>query len=216
MRAWVYNYVMGKITDIAPQKRNRSRVSVFIDGDFVCGLDAVTAAAARIKIGDEISADELLSIVRKSEVNSAFERGVSYLSRVPRSRKEILRHLIDKGYDKDVASEALERLDAYHYTDDRVYADSYIRSKSKNYGKFRLQAELRQKGVDSEIIDELLDENEEDGTAAARKYMRTHPNADVNKLKRYLAGHGYSWDAISTTVSNIYDEYFSDSADDEY
>lgn len=207
---------MGKITDIAPQKRNRSRVSVFIDGEFVCGLDAVTAAAARIKIGDEISADELLSIVRKSEVNSAFERGVSYLSSVPRSRKEILRHLIDKGYDRDVAKEALERLDAYHYTDDRVYAESYIRSKSKNYGKFRLQAELRQKGVDSEIIDELLDENEEDGTAAARKYMRTHPSADVNKLKRYLASHGYSWDAISATVSSIYDEYFSNSADDEY
>lgn len=211
----VYNYGMGKITDIAPQKRNRSRVSVFIDGEFICGLDAVTAAAARIKIGDEISEDELKSVVKKSEVNSAFERGVSYLSSVPRSRREIERYLLGKGYDKDIVLEAIERLDLYHYVDDRAYAESYIRSKSKTSGVFRLKAELKQKGIDSAIIDELLDESDEDCTAAARKYMRSHPSADVNKLKRYLAGRGFSWDAISSTVSAIYEEYFSDDDYDE-
>ena len=45
---------MGKITDIKPQARNKSRVSVYIDGRFCCGLEKITAALHRLKIGDEI------------------------------------------------------------------------------------------------------------------------------------------------------------------
>ncbi|MCX4314172.1 MAG: hypothetical protein OSJ83_10025, partial [Clostridia bacterium] len=48
-RARVYIHTVGKITDIARQKRNTSRVSVFIDDEFVCGLDAVTAVAAPVR-----------------------------------------------------------------------------------------------------------------------------------------------------------------------
>jgi hypothetical protein len=93
---------VGKITDIARQKRNTSRVSVFIDDEFVCGLDAVTAVAARLKIGDEITAEHLREIVFDSEVNSAFERAVSYLSRSPRTRREIERYLREKDYEKEL------------------------------------------------------------------------------------------------------------------
>ncbi|MCH5160456.1 MAG: RecX family transcriptional regulator [Clostridiales bacterium] len=197
---------MGKITDIAKQKRNPSRVSVFIDGEFVCGLDAVAAASARIKIGDEITADELKKVVFSSEVNSAFERAVSYLSSVPRSKSEIRQKLRDKGYDRDVIDEAIVRLVSYRYIDDRAYAECYIKSKGKQYGKFRLSAELRKKGVSTEIIDELLDDGDEDGTAAARKYLRSHPSCDVQKLKRFLAGRGFSWDAILRTISDLSEE----------
>ncbi len=205
---------MGKITDIARQKRNTSRVSVFIDGEFVCGLDAVAAASARIKIGDEITAEELKKVVFSSEVNSAFERGVSYLSSVPRSKREIEQKLRDKGYDREVIDEAVSRLVSYKYIDDRAYAECYIRSKSKQYGKFRLAAELKKKGVGSDIIDELLDDGHEDATAAARKYLRAHPTSDVPRLKRFLAGRGFSWDAISSAINEVSDEM--QSSNDEF
>lgn len=87
---------MGKITDIQKQKRNKTRVSVYIDGEFVCGLDEITAASARIKIGDEISADELKAVVCRSEINSAFERAVNYVSYAPRARREVERYLSEK------------------------------------------------------------------------------------------------------------------------
>lgn len=206
---------MGKITDIARQKRNTSRVSVFIDGEFACGLDAVAAAGARIKIGDEITAEELKKVVFSSEVNSAFDRAASYLSSVPRSRREVYIKLRDKGYDKDVIDETMSRLAAYKYVDDKAYAECYIKSKSKQYGKFRLAAELKKKGVSSEIIDELLnDGGGEDATDAARKYLRAHPSADVPRLKRFLAGRGFSWDAVSCAVSEVADEM--QSSDDDY
>ena len=144
---------MGKITDITKQKRNKTRVNIFIDGEFVCGLDEVAVASARFKIGDEISADEFKNLVKKSELNSAFERAVGYLGLAPRARKEISRYLKDKGYDGEVIDATLAKLDAYHYIDDYGYAQTYIKSKSKKYGAFRIAAELRQKGISSDIID---------------------------------------------------------------
>ncbi|MCM1367208.1 MAG: RecX family transcriptional regulator [Roseburia sp.] len=207
---------MGKITDISAQKRNKSRVSVFIDGEFVCGLDAVTAVSSRIRIGDEITADELKKLVAESEKNSAFEKAVGYLSASPRSKKEIRTYLLNKGYDLEVVVSTVEKLDAYRYTDDHAYAQSYIRSKSKKYGNFRIAAELRQKGIASDIISELLDENSEDGAVEiARKYLNTHRSADVQKLKRFLSSRGFSWDAIATAVRALdEDGAFSDGADD--
>ena len=48
---------MGKITDVTRQKKKDTRVSIFVDGEFVCGLDELTFAQSRIAIGDEIEID---------------------------------------------------------------------------------------------------------------------------------------------------------------
>lgn len=195
---------MGKITDISRQKRNKTRVSVFIDGEFVCGLDAVAAASARIKIGDEITPDELKSLMAKSESNSAFERAVAYLSTAPRAEKEIRRYLHDKGYTDDIVNKTVDKLNSYHYIDDMLYAQTYIKSKAKKYGNFRIASELRQKGVAREIIDELLDDNDEDGIdGIAERYLASHGNHDRQKLKRFLAGRGFSWESISAAISRL-------------
>ena len=201
---------MGKITDISRQKRVKTRFSVYIDGQFVCGLDEVTVASSRIAIGDEIDAEKLKELVFTSEVNCAFERAVSYLSNSPRSRKEVYMYLVGKGYDKKIVLEVLGKLDSYKYIDDRAYAELYIKSKSGKYGAFRIAAELKQKGVDGKIIDELLEDTEEDAEGVARKYLKSHRGADIQKLKRFLASRGYSWDAISSAVSALGDELSSE------
>ncbi len=207
---------MGKITDIQKQKRNRTRVSIFIDGEFVCGLDEVAAASARLKIGDEITADELKSVMEKSELNSAFERAVGYLSIAPRAKKEIYKYLLDKGYDKAIIMQTIDKLVAYHYIDDYLYAQTYIRSKSKKYGSFRISAELKQKGIAQSVIDELLDDAPEDNiTDIAQKYIRSHKSADRQKLKRFLAGRGFSWDSINSVVAQLSSE-LDGSGDDDY
>ncbi len=195
---------MGRITDIVRQKRNKTRVSIFIDDEFVCGLDEVTALSARLKIGDDVDENELKKIFYESELNSAFERAVGYLSFSPRARKEIERYLTDKGYDTEVVAAALDRLVAYRYVDDRAYAESYVKSKSKRYGSFRLAAELKRKGVAQDVIDELLDDSGDNGiTDVAKKYLRSHRTADKQKLKRFLAGRGFGWDSITDAVSAL-------------
>lgn len=209
---------MGKITDIAEQRRNKSRVSVFIDGEFACGLDAVTAASARIKIGDEITAEELKRISHDSEVNSAFERAVGYLSHAPRAKGEIRKYLSVKGYASDVIDATLDKLITYRYVDDYAYAQSFIKSKSKRYGVMRIVSELKRRGISSDIIDELTEDGECDNgiTDVALKYLRSHRSADKQKLKRFLAGRGFAWDAISSAVSALEERgAFDGDGDDE-
>ncbi len=217
---------MGKITDICKQKRNPSRVSVFIDGEFVCGLDAVTAAAARLAIGDEITSEKLHDVIFDSEVNSGFERAVGYISALPRSKREMIAYLRGKGYDADVINAVISRMEGYRYIDDREYAKVFISSKSKKYGKLRLTAELKKRGVDGNIIKELLTNDDSDDEAytevdgaldTARRYLKSHRSADVNKLKRYLAGRGFTWDSIYAAVRALddNDELPSGNTDDE-
>lgn len=211
---------MGKITDISKQKRVKTRVNIYIDGEFACGLDEVTVAAARIKLGDEITAEELKELAGKSEINSAFERAVGYLSAAPRAKREIEKYLRDKGYDVETISAVIEKLVAYRYIDDTAYATSYIRSKLKKYGSFRIKAELRKKGIPDSVIDELLadgEDTEDDGALdVARKYIRSHGEVDVQKLKRFLAGRGYSWDRIARTVDALRSDGVFDSSDDDF
>ena len=208
---------MGKITDIQKQKRNKTRVSIFIDDEFVCGLDEVAVASSRFKIGDSITAEELKSVMQKSELNSAFERAVGYLSTAPRAKKEIQRYLTDKGYDKDIVRQTIEKLDSYHYIDDYLYAQTYIKSKSKKYGSFRISSELRQKGIAQIVIDELLSDGGDDNAVeVASKYLKSHKSADKQKLKRFLAGRGFSWDSINAAVAKLSDAFDGQADDIDY
>lgn len=208
---------MGRITDISRQKRNKTRVNIYIDDEFVCGLDEMAVATARFKIGDEISPERLKELVRASELNSAFERAVGYLGPSPHSKKEVERYLYGKGYDKSVIADTLDKLTQYRYVDDRAFAALYIKSKSKKYGSFRIAAELKQKGVDARIIAELTEgETDNNATDIALKYLKSHRNADKQKLKRFLAGRGFSWDSISSTVSELAERGAFDGGEEEF
>lgn len=209
---------MGKVTDIKKQIHNNSRVSIFLDGEFACGLDELALMTLRIKVGDELSDDELKAAVRAGELNSAFERAVMYISYAPRCRAEVFKHLREKGYDRDIIDDTLKKLDEYKYIDDYGYCASYIKSKSKKYGSFRIMSELRKKGIPSKIIEMFCDDNESidmdgEAVAVARKYLSSHGNVDRQKLKRFLAGRGFSWDSISAAMSEL--EKSGDFCDDD-
>lgn len=211
---------MGKVTDIVRQKRNKTRVSIFIDGEFVTGLDAVALAQARVDIGDEIEPDELKAIVHRSEVNGAFDRAVGYISHMPRSRRETEKYLRDKDYAKDVVDEVLQKLADYRYLDDFAYAQTYVRQKSAKYGAFRIKSELKLKGISDEMIEEVTEDEDDDADgalAAAKKYLSTHRDPEIQKLKRFLAGRGFTWDGISSAISALKaDGAFDAIDDDEY
>lgn len=205
---------MSVITDIQKQKHNKSRVNIFADGEFVCGMDELAAASAGLKVGNVVTTDELASAYASGELNSAFERAVGYLALSLRSRAEIFKYLSGKGYAPDIVEKTLDKLDGYKYVDDYEYAQAYVKSKSKKYGSFRLAADLRQKGIAREIIAELIDGSNEAGIAdVANKYLAAHRDTDVPKLKRFLAGRGFSWDAISSVVAEL---KLRDDGDDEY
>lgn len=75
-----------------------------------------------------------------------------------RTRAELARQLTKRGYPDDVSDRVLDRLVQVGLVDDADFAEQWVRSRQRNAGKGKraLAAELRNKGVDNEVITAAL------------------------------------------------------------
>lgn len=198
---------MGKITDIVRQKGNKSRVSLFLDGAFLCGLDELTAVKNRLEIGMEIDGEDIARIQAESEYVTALDKSLSRLSVRPRSEREIRDFLKDKGYLSAVSDKVCARLSELGYLDDAAYARQYIDENKCRYGAVRLKNELIKRGVDRDIIDEQLDgcDRDEAVVALARSLWRSC-GKDKYKLKNKLYAKGCNGEDISFAIDTLESE----------
>ena len=199
---------MNEITEISPQKKDKRRCNVYIDGRFCCGLTLETAVKNRLKVGQTISPERLAQMQLESEKNTAFDKALTHLSATLKTEKQISDFLSKKGYLPAVIDYVLEKLRSYDFVNDREYAKAYVESAVKRKGGRLIKMELRYKGIDEENIDGALDslnEEEELQTANALliKYMRGK-TADVQTLQkayRHLMGKGFSYDVVKEALS---------------
>lgn len=75
-----------------------------------------------------------------------------------RTRAELEAQLAKRGYPDDVSAAVLDRLAQVGLVDDEDFAEQWVQSRRRNAGKGKraLAAELRNKGVDNEVIDSAL------------------------------------------------------------
>lgn len=75
-----------------------------------------------------------------------------------RTRAELEGQLAKRGYPDDISATVLDRLAQVGLVDDEDFAEQWVRSRRLNAGKGKraLAAELRTKGVDSEVITAAL------------------------------------------------------------
>lgn len=202
---------MPRITDITAQKRNQDIYNVFVDGKFICGLGSLELSSAGIKLGLELSDDEIVALVARSQGSKAFNAALRYLSYRPRSEYEVADYLRRKEYDPELVEETLSRLRQNRFLDDTAFADSWIRSRqaTKPRSMRVLRLELAKKRVPREIIDEVLDgqDSENELTAlravAANKLKLTRFSADKQKLTQYLLGQGYRYGDVKVALSDL-------------
>lgn len=209
---------MGKITDIVDQKKRKDRVSVHIDGVYCCGLDALTVRKNRLKIGDEISEEELSAIQRESEGAAAFDKALKLVSYRSRTKSEVRAYLKEKGYLGEVIAEVMAKLVEYRYVDDFRFCREFVSTYAKRLGKRNIALELKRLGAEAEAIEsalESVDGQEEAAFSVAEKYYRTHRKFDLRKMKQYLYTKGFSSDDISSAAARIAEEYDL-SGDDDY
>ena len=196
---------MGKITEISPQAKDKTRVNVYIDGAFVCGLSLETAVKYRLKAGAEIDEERLKEIEFDSEKQSALEKAVQHISKSMKTEREIALFLSRKGYGDAVVSFILEKLKSYGYADDAADARAYVSAQKGKKGARLIGAALRAKGVREETIADALRDVEQDGEAArkaAEKYMRGkgREEKEIQKLYRHLISRGFSYEEASAVA----------------
>ncbi len=200
---------MPKITDMQIQKNNKSRANVYIDGEFAFGLEMLTVMKLGLKIGREVSEEQLAQAVFDSEKSVAFERAVNYLSRCMKTCKQMREYLTGKGYSPDVVSNVVDRLKELKYLDDETYARLYVEQNSQSKGEYRLKQELSVKGISKALIDKYcVQDGERSVNAAAQlavKYMKGKPSdvKTLQKLQRYLISRGYGFDTVNQVIHNF-------------
>src|SRR6185503_2221243 len=104
----------------------------------------------------------------------------------------------------------IEKLISKKYLDDRVFACAWIENRAlvKKTSKRKLQMELKQKGVTDDIITETLAESSFDEGDALRQLIEKKRKlaryaSDDQKLMRYLAGQGFSFDDIKAALEAL-------------
>ncbi len=106
--------------------------------------------------------------------DNAVNLALRYLARSPKSVMEMKKYLTGKNLEQDKLSAVIDRLRKLNYLDDMVFARQFIenRIRFKPKSTYALGYELRQKGIEPEIAEQLLmslDDRELAWSAARKK-----------------------------------------------
>lgn len=206
----------GRITAIKPQVRDAERVSVFLDGTFAFGLGAQLALDEGLSTGDELTAARVAALRAADDVGKATNAALALLARRPRSLREVRDRLRLKDYGPATIEAAVAKLEGWNYVDDADFARYWVENRAahKPRGRRLLEQELRQKGIDREVVREAIDATDLDERAAAvevgraklRSYAGLAPAVAHRRLGAYLARRGFGYDVVRPALDELLGE----------
>lgn len=202
---------MSEITSITPQQKDKTRCNIEIDGKFYCGMKLDTALANGLRAGMSVDTDFLSHLQLESEKLTALDKSLRHISVSMKTEKEIRTFLKKKGYLEEVENYVIDKMKDYGYVDDETYAASYAAGASKRKGSRLIQLELKQKGVDEQIIESVLlslTDETESAKKCLEKYMRGKPfdQATLRKAYRNLISKGFDYDTCKQAIESLKDE----------
>ncbi len=153
------------------------------------------------------SEEQQNDIIQASFSFVAEQHAITYLSRSEHSRLMLETKLSKKDLPRESISQALDYLEEKNYLDNRRFAEAWLRNRTitKAEGRTRLNIELAKRGVNREIIKDVLDnffiENDinEVFEKAVEKQKRLGKSGD--KLQQALLRQGFDWKLIKRLIS---------------
>lgn len=139
---------------------------------------------------------------KKSALNTA----ANVLNYKNRSRRDLLRRLLEKDIDELDATWAVEKLCEMGYLNDVEYANTLVRTAlAKGYGARRVKDILKEKGISQEDIDVVMQAfspNEEKLCAyiQSKLYGKTPDRRELKKVSDGLFRRGFSWEEINAAL----------------
>jgi regulatory protein len=165
-------------------------------------------------VGKELSDQEIEKIISEDKTINGKEYLLRLLSRRIYSRYEISRKLNNKGYPEKIIADLIFWLENNNYINDELFAEMWaqFRLQNKPIGRYKLNQELRIKGIKQDIIQKVMDKTykEIDELILARNLIEEkivsseikNIRIDPKKIYNFLLRRGFS-----TEISkNIYHE----------
>lgn len=205
---------IGKITKIEQQKNNQERCSIFLDHQFLVGINAELIYKLKLNVGDQVTEDLLNQLLDEENLLQAKQAAFNLLSYRQRSQQELEDRLARKGFEFGVIEQVIEVLNRLDYLDDREFANNWIKDrKRKKFGPWRIKRQLQEKGVATNIIEEELSKEYdfelecELAFELARKKSDRYRGLDSReqryKLGQVLKRKGFSFEAVNLVLDKL-------------
>ncbi|MBS6600933.1 MAG: recombination regulator RecX [Clostridium sp.] len=205
---------MGSITEISVQKKNKNRCNIYIDNIFAFGVSNELIYKENLKVGMIIDEEKLKKIAYEENLINCKETALKIIERSYKTKKEMEKRLLEKGYNLEEINETLKFLERYNFINDESYTKAFIKNKTKTQGKQKIKYALKNKGVSEEIIEEELSnldmkkEKEKANILALKKYnILIKRENDKYKIKekiiRFLISRGYNYEVAKDAVKEM-------------
>lgn len=212
---------MSRITRVQPQKHNRHRFNIFLDGKFAFATDEDTLVNFRLIEDKELTPEDLEEILLEAKIGKLMENMYRLFSVRQRSEKEVRDYFRIKNYGLRIKGKeqtpdltielVIKKLKQRNLLNDEEFAKAWVdaRRRSRQKGKLALKQELFQKGINKEIIKEVINSADEEQLARqalVKKWEIWSPLPDLEKKKKayaFLIRQGFEYEAVREVIENL-------------
>ena len=195
-----------EVLSLVKLTKGRAKICLAGGADFV--LYKKEYESYGIEEGAELSEADYQEIVREILIPRCKKRAMHLLEKQDRSEKNLRDKLKEGGYSEDIIDAAIDYINSYGYLDDARMAASHIRFYQDSRSKQRLRQDLMNKGVSSEVIDRVMEEeytgSEEELIKRLLEKKKYDPDTatyeDRGKIYRFLASKGFSSESINRVL----------------
>jgi regulatory protein len=196
-----------KITAIKPQQKIRNRYSIYCDDRYSFSVSETMLLEQGLVAGQELTTSDLEKYKRLSSDDNSFNRALRYAAIRNHSQWEMEQYLKRKDVSEEQSAIIVARLAKLGFIDDNNFAHSWVENRRllKPVSRRRLEQELRQKHVSSDVIKLALEEDLADELMVLKsliaKKRQQGSYKDNQKLMGYLSRQGFSYDDIKSALS---------------
>ena len=212
-----YSYVVKSIIPTKNMKNevvfsydeNESSVSLELTDNIVKDHD--------ITIGKQFSREEFDALKDLEQISRAYHKALKYLTVKDYTYHQMKKKLMDKGdFDDTQLDATLDLLCEKNLINDRLYTINYLKRCTRlGIGLNKAIYNLRNNGVESEIIDSCLEDMDEDEYIAATALIDTYFRKNnfvsyksiQNKIREKLYVKGFTTDTIERAMNDYDFEY---------
>jgi regulatory protein len=202
------------ITTIRAQIKNADRVSLFVDGKYMCSLTLDQLLEQKLKKGEEVDESRVKQLKKLSDEGKLKARTLEWLIGRPHSTREFRDYLYRKKADEDLIEAWTEEFTTKKYLDDTEFARWFVDNRRrKNKSTRAITAELHTKGIPAVTIQKIVTElenktqtnekSEKEALDILLSKLRNRPRyQDELKLKRYLISKGFTYADIKLALES--------------
>jgi regulatory protein len=133
-------------------------------------------------------------------MEKAYEKAIQLLKIRPHHSEELTKKLLMRGFDREVVSAVINKLEEEKLLDNSQFAQMYLEEllRNKSLGFYGFKAKLMQRGIDGSEAESMLKENLsiEDETKIAQNLVERSGETDKNKLAQKLQRKGFRSEII--------------------